>query len=185
MDGWELSCRYKYEELATPWVTNGVSAGEENSITRCAPMAPSAVADLISNTSKHTTKQVVTLAPITFRVERARDRQGLGTEVMEFAGLRIPNITQSIHLKVYLFFPQANASMGAECPEYLGSFNYNPHIGQATLNPKRVWRGAIGPKLLQLGLDYVDDIVVTIVQTSKPPGQNFTFATARIHYEDT
>lgn len=74
-------------------------------------------------------------------------------------------------------------SDGPSCPEYAGTYNFLPHVGMALYNPKRVWRVAIGPKLVQLGMDYVDSIVFTMVQTTAPPGQNITFSKARIFYD--
>lgn len=182
MWGWMSMDRYTYEDLPTPWVTNGVSAGDENTIALCNPMSKSAVNALISNTSKHTTSQVLSATPITFRVERP-DRSDVGTEILELSGIRIPNITAQAHWKAYLFFPGVQVVNGGACPEYLGTFNFLPHQGQAEYNPKRVWRAAIGPKLLQIGKDYVDDVVVTMVRTSKPPAQNITFSRARILYD--
>lgn len=177
MDG-----RYKYEYLPAPWVTNGVSAGEENTVPQCNPMTESAVKALISNTSKHTKSQVLGETPITFRVTRPK-KSSHGTEILEISGIRIPNATARALWKAYVFFPQATAADGPACPEHAGTFSYLPHVGQAAYNPKRVWRMAVRPKLVQLGKDYVKSLVVTLVQTTAPPGQNITFTGAKIFYD--
>lgn len=173
---------YKYEDLATPWVTNGVAAGEEDSIPRCNAISESAIQALIRNTPKHNKTQVLTnAAPITFRVNRPK-RQSVGTEILELSGLTIPNSSVQALFKAYLFFPEAQAENGPDCPEYFGAMNFFPHVGQALHNPRRVWRAALSPRLKQLGLDYLKSLVVTMVQTSKPPGQNITFTRVKIKY---
>lgn len=124
--------------------------------------------------------------PITFRVPRPKRKSNSppsGTEVLQLSSIRIPDIQDQVHWKAYLFYPNANPTQGAECPEYLGTFNFLPHIGQAEFNPKRVWRAALGPKLAQIGQDGVDDVVVTVVQTSRPPGQNVTIGKVKIVYD--
>jgi polyphenol oxidase len=100
---------------------------------------------------------------------------------LEISGLFLPNITDQIHFKAYVFFPQAVITDGPVCPEFLGTYNFVPHIGQALYNPNRVWRAAVGPKLKALGLDFVNHVVFTIVQTGKP--QILTFQKARIIYD--
>lgn len=175
--------RYNYQELPTPWVTNGVAAGKENSIGLCNPLSKTAVESLIDATPKHKkSTDVISAAPLTFKVSRGT-RKTKGTEVLEFSGLHLPDLTQQVHWKVYFFFPGANlTNSNPTCPEFAGTFNFLPVVGQAILNPKRVWRVAVGPKLEQLGYDYVDSIVVTIVQSSYPI-QNVTFDKVKVIYD--
>ncbi|KAG0566489.1 hypothetical protein KC19_7G067800 [Ceratodon purpureus] len=175
--------RYKFEDFPAPWITNGVKAGKENTVALCNPISASAVNSLISKTPKHGSKdQINVTIPYTFKVGRpAKSRKG--TEVLEFSGISIPNATANVDLKVYLFYPQALSNSTAWCPEYVGAWDFIPHIGQADYNPKRLWRVAVGPKLKQIGKDYVKSIVVTVVQTTAPPGQNITFDKARIFYD--
>lgn len=174
--------RYNYEKLPTPWVTNGMLKGEENSTARCNPLSKEAVETLISQTPKHKKSLVIYSKPVTYKVKRGT-RKKKGTEVLEFSGLHIPDAFLQVHWKIYLFYPGANLTNSSPmCPEFAGTWNYIPVVGQPTFNPKRVWRVAIGPKLQQLGLDYVDSIVVTTV----PLGdyyQNVTIDKARIIYD--
>jgi polyphenol oxidase len=176
--------RYKYEKLPTPWVTNGVLKGKENSIARCSPLSKTAVEALISQTPKHKKSMVLNEKPVTFKVNRGT-RKKKGTEVLEMSGIHIPDAFEQVHWKLYLFFPGANlTNSGPTCPEFAGTFNFIPVQGQATFNPKRVWRVAIRPKLQQLGMDYVDKIVVTIVSAPSDTGyQNVTFDKAKIIYD--
>lgn len=175
--------RYRYEYLPTPWVTNGVEPGKENSIPLCNPLSKRSVTSLIATTGKFSSKLVLTdTAALTFKVRRPK-KSSRGTEVLQLSGLRIPNNTAQAHWKAYLFYPGVAVTANAACPEYAGTLNFLPHVGQATTNPKRAWRVAIGPKLEQIGKSYVKDIVITMVQTTKPPGQNLTFTKAQIYYD--
>lgn len=174
--------KYKYQSNPLPWLTNGVQAGKENSIALCYPLSKSGVLSLISNTPKFKKSVVLGATPITFKVNRPK-RQKKGTEVLELSGIHIPDDFLQVHWKAYLFFPTANlTNAGTTCPEWAGTFNFIPVVGQPTINPKRVWRMAIGPKLKQIGKDYVDSIVVTIVQESNPI-QIITFDKAKIFYD--
>jgi polyphenol oxidase len=175
--------RYKYEALPTPWVTNGVEPGKENSIPLCNPLSKSEVYALIRETNKHKSRDELNVTvPLTFRVKRP-SRSSQGTEVLELSGIRIPNATDQMDWKVYFFYPQAQVNSTGWCPEYAGTLNLIPHDGQASYNPLRVWRVAVGPKLQQIGKDYVKSVVVTVVQTTAPPGQNVTFNKAKIFYD--
>jgi len=159
-----------------------VQAGNENTIALCNPLSESAVESLISDTKKHKKSDVLGATPITFKVKRPK-RQKKGTEVLELSGIHIPDNFLQVHWKAYLFFPSANlTNSGTTCPEWTGTFNFLPVVGQPTFNPKRVWRVAIGPKLKQIGKDYVDSIVLTIVQESNPI-QLITFDKAKIFYD--
>lgn len=172
--------RYKYAEMPTPWITNGLEAGKEHTVPHCNPLTKTQVKSLIEDTRVSKGNETLFVTPITFRLKRPK-RRSEGTEVLEISGLFIPNITDQVHVKAYVFFPQAVITDGPVCPEFLGTFNFIPHIGQALYNPGRVWRAAVGPKLKALGLDYVNHVVFTIVQTGKP--QMLSFQKARIIYD--
>ncbi|KAG0566488.1 hypothetical protein KC19_7G067700 [Ceratodon purpureus] len=173
---------YKFESYPTPWMTNGVQAGRENSIPLCNPLSKKATESLISSTPKQRSTQVLLADPITFKV--ARPKKSKGTEVLEISGIHIPNKTAQAHWKVYLFYPNVSFLTGAACPEFAGTFNWIPHVGQVAYNPDRVWRMGVGPKLLQMGKDYVKSIVVTVVQTGFPL-QALTFDSAKIIYDNS
>jgi len=173
--------RYKFESQPAPWITNGVAKGRENTIAQCNPLSQSATLSLISATPKHKSSDIIGGAPVTFKVTRGTKRVK-GTEVLELAGLRIPDISLQVHWKAFLFFPGATLASGPTCPEFVGTFNFLPVVGQPNVNPKRKWRVAIGPKLKQLGKDYVKQIVITIVQAGFPL-QNVTFENAKIFYD--
>jgi polyphenol oxidase len=93
------------------------------------------------------------------------------------------NISLQAHWKAYLFFPQVNHTEGASCPEFVGAYNFIPHVGQAEYNPKRVWRVAVGPKLKALGLDYVKSVIVTLVQPQSIWLHDIKFTKAKILYD--
>jgi polyphenol oxidase len=169
---------YNFESLPTPWMTNGVQAGRENSIPLCNPLSKTATNSLISKTPKHKASDVLLGEPMTFKVTRPSKSKS-GVEVLEISGLHIPNNTIQAHWKAYFFYPNVSFLTGAACPEFAGTYNFIPHVGQAEYNPKRVWRVAVGPKLLQLGKDWVKSLVVTIVQTGQPL-QALTFDNAKI-----
>jgi polyphenol oxidase len=173
---------YRFEDLPTPWMTNGVQAGRENSIPLCNPLSKSATKALIKSSRRHKKSDVLLDSPLTFKVNRPRKKHPRGTEVLEISGIHIPNNTLQVHWKVFLFDPNVTDQSGAVCPEFGGTFNFLPHVGQATVNPKLVWRMAVGPKLLQIGKDYVKKVVFTIVQNG-PFLQPITFDRARIVYD--
>lgn len=100
---------------------------------------------------------------------------------MEIAGLHLPNQNGQVHWNAFFFFPNATFLNGPACPEFAGTFNFIPVVGQATKTPKRLWRAVVGPKLKQIGLDYVKEVVVTIVQAGRI--QNVTFENAKILYD--
>lgn len=173
--------RYNYQPLSTPWVTNGVVAGQENSIPTCAGrLTPAAVNAMIAATPKHKSSDILGAAPLTFKVTRGT-RRSEGTEVLEIAGLHLPNQDGQVHWNAFFFFPNATFMNGPACPEFAGTFNFIPVVGQSTKNPKRLWRAVVGPKLKQIGLDYVKEVVVTMVQAGRV--QNVTFENAKIFYD--
>lgn len=90
-----------------------------------------------------------------------------------------------MHFKAFLFFPQANVTnSGPMCPEFAGTFDFFPTVGQAPLNPRREWRLAIGPKLAQIGRDWAKSVVVTLVPSGRNvyPIQNITFDHVKVVY---
>jgi polyphenol oxidase len=160
-----------------------VRAGRENTIPLCNPLSRSGIRELIGKSPHHEAGDVLLGEPMTFRVDRPTKREA-GVEVLEVSGIHIPDLTVQAHWKAYLFYPNASVLTGAACPEFAGTFNWIPHIGQTKYNPGRVWRVAIGPKLLQLGKDYVTSIVITIVQTGSPL-QALTFDSATIIFDNS
>ena len=91
------------------------------------------------------------------------------------------NFSLLANVEGYLFHPSANLSTSVGCPEFFGTFNNVPHVGQAVVQPRREWRFAIGEKLKIIGREYVSHIVVSFVQTTVPVP--ITFQNARIVYE--
>ena len=173
--------RYKYEYSEAKWTTNGVAAGKENSIPQCNPTSESQVYAMIASTKALTDATELYTEPISIRVRRPAV-VGVGTEVLEIQGIKL-NATIQAHINAYLYFPTANGDTSIGCPEFFATFNFIPHVGQASFNPDRLWRASLGPKLQALGKDYVSHIVVTLVQVGHSI-QPLRFREARIVYDD-
>lgn len=172
--------RYEYEESPTAWITNGQKAGYENSIPVCNPMNPSQTNAMIIATPELTIQDKLGAEPLTFRVPRP-ERSDVGVEVLEIEGIKVDGRFQS-HWEAYLFFPSVDINTPVSCPEFFGTFNFVPHVGQAQFNRDRVWRVAVKDKLVALGKDNYTDIIVTLVQFG-PNVQPLGIGKARIVYD--
>lgn len=117
--------------------------------------------------------------PLTFRVRRPPPGQGI--EVLEVEGVNTDFQVRS-QFNAYLFFATANMFSPASCPEFFGTFSVNPHTGEATFQPKRVWRVALTGKLLALGKQDVSHIVVTMAPVGG--GAPLSFSSAKIIHVD-
>ena len=160
--------RYNYETMANPWITNGVNAGEENEIPLCFAASKTEIQTLIRDTPPISSAGALLpsrFSVLTFRVRRPSKREK-GFEILVIEGISM-NFSQQVHLQAFLFYPTADLSTPFSCPEFIGTFNNAPHIGQAASTPNRNWRIAIGGKLEQLGREYVSEIVVTIIRSGQ------------------
>lgn len=101
--------------------------------------------------------------------------------MLEIEGIKVDGRFQS-HWEAYLFFPSVDINTPVSCPEFFGTFNFVPHVGQAQFNRDRVWRVAVKDKLVALGKDNYTDIIVTLVQFG-PNVQPLGIGKARIVYD--
>lgn len=135
---------------------------------------------MIYTTPKLKARGILNSEPLTFRVARP-ERSDVGAEVLEIQGIKVDGTFQS-HWEAYLFFPSAEQNTSVSCPEFFGTFNFVPHVGQAQVNRERVWRVAIKQKLIDLGKDNYTDIIVTLVQFG-PNIQSIQLAQAKVLYD--
>lgn len=166
--------------MSNPWITNGVKAGEENKIPLCFPASRTEIQTLIHNTPPISSAGAeLLIGSTTFRVPRPRTSKK-GFEILLIDNIMM-DFSKEVHLQAHLFLPTADLSTPFSCPEFIGTFNNAPHVGQAAHTPKRLWRIAIGGKLKQIGRDYVSDIVVTIIRSGQL--QTPLSFTAKVVYE--
>ncbi|KAG0610577.1 hypothetical protein M758_7G076400 [Ceratodon purpureus] len=176
--------RYSYASSPAAWLTNGMKRGEENSVTLCNPTNPSQTRAMIFAARELTDTDVLGSTPLTFKVSRPEQSTRPTTpaeEVLEISGIKLDSTLQS-HWEAYLFFPSADSTTAVSCPEFVGTFNFIPHVGQAQLARDRLWRVAFTTKLVALGKENSTEIVVTLVQFG-PNIQNLKFSKASILWD--
>jgi len=135
---------------------------------------------MILSTPELQASDVLSSQPLTFRVPRPEQSSG-GEEVLEISGIKLDPSLQA-HWEAYLFFPSAGASTSVSCPEFVGTFNHIPHVGQAQLKTERGWRVALRMKLETLGKQNYSDIVVTLTQFG-PSIQSLSFSRATVVWD--
>lgn len=175
--------RYEYEEMPTAWTTNGQLPGQENNISKCSNLDASQLNAVIGVTPYPSPDDIIYTSPYTFRIARPTNTSNAanGTEVLEIQGINLDATIQA-HWRAYLFHPSALAETSVACPEFIGIFNYVPHIGMALFNRNRVWRVALGPKIEANGKQNYTDVVITLAQFG-PTLQPMTFQKVSIVYD--
>lgn len=173
--------RFRYEQMPTGWVTNGQLPGEENSVPLCYRGNPTKTRKLIADTPYFKPSMVLHTVPLTFKVQRPRRRPEVGVEVLELSGLSLIPALQA-HWEAFLFLPNGNNKTTVSCPEFIGTFNYVAHVGQALFNRERRWRVALGPKIMALGKENYTDVVITLAQFG-PNIQPITFERAVVVFD--
>lgn len=166
--------RYEYEAAPAEWMSI------DSTIPYCNPTNPSQTRAMILSIRELNASDVFGDQPFTFRVPRGEQSEK-GHEVLEILGIELDANLQ-VHWEAYLFYPSADATTSVSCPEFVGTYNYIPHVGQAQIKIERSWRVALRSKLVTLGKQNYSEIVVTLAQFG-PTIQSLRFGSARIFYD--
>ena len=166
-----LWCRYKYQEVANPWLANGAAPGNFNSEWKMCNSeinSRSQIAALIANTKPLQDPVNFTMGPLTFKVERNPNcSPEYGEEMLEVIA-EVDN-REPFAITAYAFHPEASIDESFGCGEYLGNMGSAPHRGMSpTLRQGEfVMRIGIRRQLELIGMEHEASLVVTLTGSAE------------------